>query len=266
MSRITSISILAIAVVLAICFGAVAFTTVREYRAVAVDLQVLEVSLAQAEADAEESSSLVRELEAENAELRQENLALNDRLERAAQGFVLVEDVDPTIIIDLRYATPDNFTGKQVYPRAVAILRPKTAAKLAAANAEFRELGYALKVWDAYRPAWAERELWHATTQKAYVADPRYPSRHNRGTSVDVTLVDGDGNELEMPTPFDEFSERAGRTYQGMSAKARENMDLLTAIMVRNGFSTIGNEWWHFDDAQWRDYPAVDVSFDLFIE
>jgi D-alanyl-D-alanine dipeptidase len=260
MSRSTLISVLVIAVVLAICFGAAALTILREYRTVAREVQELKAALA-----AEDSGTIVRDMEAVKARLQEENLALASRLSRAAQGFVLIEEADPSIIIDLRYATPDNFTGQQVYPRAVAILRPETAAKLAAANAEFRELGYTLKVWDAYRPAWAERELWHATAEKAYVADPRYPSRHNRGTTVDVTLVDEEGNELEMPTPFDEFSERAGRSYQGMTAAAKANMDLLTEVMVRNGFSTIGNEWWHFDDAQWRDYPAVDISFELFI-
>lgn len=263
MSRITWISIVAIAVVLAICFGAVAYTAVREQRAAAAMVQGLKESLAHME---DEGAAKVQNLEAEISRLERENAALAERILRAGHGFVLLEAVDPTIVIDLRYATPDNFTGKQVYPRAVAILRPETAAKLVEANAEFQELGYTLKVWDAYRPAWAERELWHATSQKAYVADPRYSSRHNRGTTVDVTLVDGQGKELEMPTPFDEFSERAGRSYQGMSAAARQNMDLLTQVMVRHGFSTIGNEWWHFDDAQWRDYPAVDVSFELFID
>jgi D-alanyl-D-alanine dipeptidase len=263
MPRSVLISILVIAVVLTISFGAVAYTAVREQRTTAATVQELKEFLAHIE---KEGAAKAQGLEAQISRLEGENLALADRISRAGHGFVLVEDVDPTIVIDLRYSTPDNFTGQQVYPRAVAILRPETAAKLAAANAEFRELGYTLKVWDAYRPAWAERELWHATSAKAYVADPRYPSRHNRGTTVDVTLVDDDGNELAMPTPFDEFSERAGRNYLDMAAGARENMDLLTQVMVRHGFSTIGNEWWHFDDAQWRDYPAVDISFELFLD
>ncbi len=263
MSRNTLLWLMAIAMVLTIGFGAAAFAAQRGHRALEAQVQELEAALAAVEVS---NSARVQALETEISRLKEETLSLSGRIQRAGHGFVPVEEADSTIVIDLRYATPDNFTGKQVYPRAVAVLRPETAAKLSQANTEFRQLGYALKVWDAYRPAWAERELWHATSAKAYVADPRYPSRHNRGTSVDVTLVDGNGNEVEMPTPFDEFSERAGRSYQGMSARARENMDLLTAVMVRHGFSTISNEWWHFDDADWRDYPPVDISFELFIE
>jgi len=263
MSRTALFSLLAIAVVLAISLGAAALTILGQYRAVVLEVDELRAALAAAGA---REAARVQELEAETARLQAENQALAGRISRAVCGFVRIEDIDPTIVIDLRYATADNFTGRQIYPRAVAILRPETAAKLAAANAEFREMGYTLKVWDAYRPAWAERELWHATDQKAYVADPRYPSRHNRGTTVDVTLVDREGNELEMPTLFDEFSPRAARNYLGMTAAARANMELLTEGMLRNGFSTISNEWWHFDDADWRQYPAVDISFELFID
>lgn len=260
MSRTTLFSLVAASLIIAVCCGAAAFIAFRENKNLAAKVAELDALASSGDADH------LQALEAENDRLKAENLALAEKIQRASYGFVLVEDINPSVVIDLRYATSDNFTGQQVYPRAVALLRPGTAAKLAAANAEFRELGYAIKLWDAYRPAWAERTLWHATDRKAYVADPRYPSRHNRGTTVDVTLVDSSGNEVEMPTPFDEFSERAGRDYQGMPEEARSNMELLTQVMIRHGFSTIKNEWWHFDDADWRDYPAVDISFELFMD
>ena len=122
----------------------------------------------------------MQELEAETARLQAENQALAGRISRAVCGFVRIEDIDPTIVIDLRYATADNFTGRQIYPGRWPSCS-RDGGQIGSCQCRVSEMGYTLKVWDAYRPAWAERELWHATDQKAYVADPRYPSRHNRG-------------------------------------------------------------------------------------
>lgn len=179
-------------------------------------------------------------------------------------NLVRVGDIDNLIVLDLRYASRNNFTGKPVYPVNVALLQRETALKLAAANAELMEQGCRLKLWDAYRPYHLHQLLWELAGDKRYFfADPRYGSVHNRGAAVDVTLVDIRGREVEMPTDFDDFSGRAHRQ-ASMSPAARANMDLLTEVMVRHGFQYIDFEWWHFEDNSWWQYPILDLSLELF--
>jgi len=153
------------------------------------------------------------------------------------EGLVEIREIDSTIEVDLKYAKPDNFTGEVLYQLEVCLLLKPTAEKLVAANAEFAEEGYRLKIWDAYRPKSAQQVMWEHSPDGVYVADPAVGSNHNRGASVDVTLVDQNGRELEMPTGFDEFTEEASRNYPDMPEEARQNMEYLTEVMVRNGFS-----------------------------
>jgi len=145
-----------------------------------------------------------------------------------------------------------------------------------AANAEFAEEGYRLKIWDAYRPKSAQQVMWEHGPDGVYVADPAVGSNHNRGASVDVTLVDQNGREVEMPTGFDDFTEEASRNYPDMPEEAsrnypdmpeeaRQNMEYLTEVMVRNGFSFIQSEWWHFNDADYKEYPHLDLSLEDWV-
>ena len=120
----------------------------------------------------------------------------------AATHFVNLADVSDTIIIELRYATEDNFTGAIIYPVSICLLRGETAQKLIAAETRFQELGYRIKVWDAYRPISAQRILYDAVVDKTFIANPENGSRHNRGAAIDITLTDMDGNEIEMPSGF----------------------------------------------------------------
>jgi D-alanyl-D-alanine dipeptidase len=183
---------------------------------------------------------------------------------RSLHDLVRVEDIDSEIVLDLRYATSNNFTGQAVYPVNIALLRRGTALKLAAANVQLMEQGYRLKLWDAYRPYHLHKLLWELAGDKCYFfADPKYGSIHNRGAAVDVTLVDLNGREVEMPTDFDDFSGRAHR-YVPMSPAARANLDLLTEVMTANGFLCIDFEWWHFEDASWWQYPILDLPLQLF--
>lgn len=178
--------------------------------------------------------------------------------------LVKVEDIDPSVALDLRYATKNNFSGLAVYPVNVAVLRRGTALKLAAANAQLMEQGYRIKLWDAYRPFHLHQLLWEMAGDKCYFfAHPKYGSVHNRGAAVDVTLVDIQGKEVEMPTDFDDFSGSAHR-YAPMSSVARANLDLLTEVMISNGFQTIDFEWWHFEDASWWQYSILDLPLQLF--
>jgi D-alanyl-D-alanine dipeptidase len=179
--------------------------------------------------------------------------------------LVKIQDIDDGILVELRYASADNFLGRGVYPADVALLRRETAVKLARANAELMTLGYRIKVWDAYRPYHIHQLLWNAAGDKRhFFADPRYGSIHNRGAAVDITLVTVRGEEVQMPSDFDDFSGRGHRYYQGMSPEARENMKLLTDVMVRHGFTYLDIEWWHFVDRDWWLYPILDLPLEMY--
>lgn len=187
-------------------------------------------------------------------------------------GLVRINDLDPTIVIDLRYATADNFTGKVIYPTAVGVINRETGERLRQANEIFRRDGYRIKVWDAYRPYSCQQLLWNAFPDPRYVINPAHDNminlrpRHNNGMSVDITLVDANGNELEMPTGFDDFSERAHPDYPGMTPEARRNMEYLTAVMESVGFEGISTEWWHFNDMVGTPGPHLDIPLEAFLE
>lgn len=179
-------------------------------------------------------------------------------------GLVRIDELDDTIVLDLRYATDNNFTGETIYPAALALLQKGTAEKLVRANEEFQRYGYRIKIWDTYRPLSTQQILWNIVPDRRYVAHPENGSRHNRGAAVDITLVDEQGNELTMPTGFDDFTNMAARSFPHIPPEARVNMELLTEVMVRNGFTVIDSEWWHFDDSDWPNYPLLDVSLEAF--
>lgn len=167
---------------------------------------------------------------------------------RADTGFVLATEVAPTLVEDLRYATPDNFLKRAVYRDGRCRLRPATARKLAIAARLLAERrpGLRLKAWDCYRPRAVQWEMWAIMPDPKYVADPRRGSRHNTGSAVDLTIVDAAGHEVEMPTGFDDFSRRAWAEARTTPAAAG-NRALLRAIMLEAGFAPIRTEWWHFE-------------------
>jgi len=171
----------------------------------------------------------------------------------------LVEITDQNIVLEILYATPNNFTGHAVYESPRCFLRKKTAEKLYKVQKELETLGLRLKIWDAYRPRSVQYIFWELVPDPRYVADPSKGSRHNRGTSVDCTLIDKNGNELEMPSAFDDFSEKAHRNYETMSPEAAKNCKLLQDLMVKYGFTFFHSEWWHFDDTEWREYDLLDI-------
>ena len=178
-----------------------------------------------------------------------------------ADRLIDVGKLSAGFAVDLRYATKDNFTGIKQYPSSICCLQEGTAWKLAAANKELMKKGYRIKIWDAYRPLSIQKKMWAVMPDSRYLANPyKNGSKHNRGAAVDVTLVDKNGRELEMPSGFDEFSNKASRNNPAMSAAAAKNLKLLTDAMTKSGFKTISNEWWHFDDAAYASYPLLDVS------
>lgn len=172
--------------------------------------------------------------------------------------FIKVEDIIPDIVIELRYGTERNITGKKLYTDNTAYLRFGTVQKLKNANEELKKLGLRIKLWDAYRPRAVQYELWKKKPDARYIVDPKVGSIHSRGAAVDITLVDKNGKELKMPTDFDVFSKKGDRNYSDTDAEAAENAMILENIMYKNGFKGSKTEWWHFSDLEWNKYPLVD--------
>jgi D-alanyl-D-alanine dipeptidase len=174
--------------------------------------------------------------------------------------FANLQSVDRTIAIDLRYAGSNNVTHRAIYPTGTsALLRANVAQRLAIAQKYLKAKGYGLKIWDAYRPAAAQQQLWLATHNRSFVADPTggVGSMHTRGAAVDATLVDSSGAEVAMPTDFDNFTPAAMIAYQGGDPVVRSNLKLLQKAMAHAGFYGLRTEWWHFCAPDWKKYPQV---------
>ncbi len=177
----------------------------------------------------------------------------------AKAGLVELEALG--FVVDMRYATERNFIGHVLYSGYGAYLRSESAEKLLAAEGLLLEQGFRLVVLDAYRPRRYQQVLWDAVEDKQYVANPKNASRHNRGGAVDVTLALVTGELCDMPSNYDEFTERAHRDYKSASDTQKRHSVMLTRAMTEAGFTTISNEWWHFDDLDWRDFDVLDVDF-----
>lgn len=169
-----------------------------------------------------------------------------------AADFVPAAELVPGLVEDLRYAVAENFMGQAVYDFRRAWLRRGTAEKLALAQEKLRPLGYGLKIWDAFRPLEAQYKMWEVFPHDEYVADPTHGgcSKHNRGCAVDVTLVTLTGEDVEMPTGFDDFSGAARRDAPCSSTAARAHSALLEEAMTASGFRAYVGEWWHFNDTE----------------
>ncbi len=174
--------------------------------------------------------------------------------------FVEIRRVAPDIALDIRYATPNNVFKRRLYNSDRALLRKPVAERLARAQARLRKQGYGLKIWDAYRPHSVQYVMWRIRPGTRYLANPRKGSKHNRGAAIDVTLVDRNGRDLAMPTPFDEFSPRAHRNAtKGISKAAQRHRAILAAALQAEGFMQNPYEWWHFTARDWSRYPMANV-------
>jgi len=172
--------------------------------------------------------------------------------------FVAVTDYLPEIRVELRYSTDQNFTGQTIYGFNQCYLRYGTVRKLMQVSAELMQQGLYLKIWDGFRPASAQFDLWAVCPDSTYVANPNVGfSSHSRGNTVDVTLVDEMGREVEMPTDFDDFSQMADRDYSDCGEAAAENARLLESVMKKYGFSGYWGEWWHYSDTVKYDVEMV---------
>jgi D-alanyl-D-alanine dipeptidase len=171
--------------------------------------------------------------------------------------LVEVSTVIPDAVLDLRYATANNFTGEVLYPTAVCKLRRAVLARLAKAAAVLRAQDRRLLIWDCYRPRSIQQVLWDRTTDHRYVADPRLGSNHSRGAAIDLALVDKDGNAVSLPTEFDDFT-RAAHRVRALAGTRGIEARRLAAAMKKAGFIGIPLEWWHFDAPERARYPLSD--------
>jgi D-alanyl-D-alanine dipeptidase len=164
----------------------------------------------------------------------------------------------PGIVLDLRYATTNNLTGRTLYPEAKAYLRQETIRKLRRVARKLEEEGYRLVLWDAWRPASAQRALWQAKPDGKFLTPPSKISRHRRGTSVDLSLADKEGKILEMPSGFDEFNAKADEDFSDVPKEAAQRARILRNAMFEAGFSGVPDEWWHYDLRDWADYEPIE--------
>ncbi|MBI4421985.1 MAG: M15 family metallopeptidase [Gemmatimonadetes bacterium] len=182
-----------------------------------------------------------------------------------AAELVEVAKLDPTIKLDLRYATTNNFVSTAFYKEGRAFLQRPAAEALVRANRSLRSQGYGLLIHDSYRPWYVTKMFWDATPQdqKVFVANPATGSRHNRGCAIDVTLYDlRTGRPIQMVSGYDEFSDRAYPDYPGGTALQRWHRKLLRRAMEAEGFTVYEAEWWHFDYKDWRRYPILNLRFE----
>ncbi|HET9803236.1 MAG TPA: M15 family metallopeptidase [Candidatus Acidoferrum sp.] len=175
----------------------------------------------------------------------------------AEPPLVDIQSVDPTIVIDLRYAGDNNLLKHPLYPQGMrALARPEVAAALSKAQTTLRRYQYGLKIWDAYRPVTVQTKLWQASHNSDYVANPEVGvgSLHSWGIAVDATLVDSWNRPVNMPSDFDDFTPAAMWRYTGPSFQVLGHVRLLQWAMHRAGFWGMRTEWWHFTIADWKKF------------
>ncbi|MBQ7839801.1 MAG: methyltransferase domain-containing protein [Lachnospiraceae bacterium] len=177
--------------------------------------------------------------------------------EPVPEALVSVQQYIPDIIVDLKYATADNFTHQVIYDFSESYLRYGTVKKLRPVQDALKAYGMKLKIWDGFRPVKAQFKFWEILPDDTFVANPHKGySAHSRGNAVDLTLVYADGREAEMPSEFDDFSDASNRDYSKCSKQAAANAQLLEKLMRENGFDPYFDEWWHFYDTD--PYPVVE--------
>ena len=169
----------------------------------------------------------------------------------------------PGVVLDIRYATTNNFTGEKIYNLPRAYARKPVAEALKRIQAELKPKGLGLKIFDGYRPYSATVKFYEVYGDTTYVASPYKGSRHNRGCALDLTLIDlKTGNELPMPTEWDSFKKEAWPSTPVADPKIRANRKLLIDTMQMHGFKVNSSEWWHFDFVGWQKYAVLDIDFE----
>ena len=194
----------------------------------------------------------------ESEETEENNADDEPDMQVSDETFVNVKVYLPDIFVELKYATTDNFTGQKIYDFSDAYLRFGTVKKLMQVQEQLKQGGFSLKIWDAFRPVSAQYTLWNICPNATYVANPNQGySSHSRGNTIDITIVRDNGEEIPMPSGFDDFSARADRDYSDCGSDAANNAQNLERLMVENGFRPYAGEWWHYTDEE--DYPVEEA-------
>ncbi len=162
-------------------------------------------------------------------------------------SLVNIKQLASGIVLDLKYATVDNFLKTAVYPCAKCYVRGAVAKALLKVNEELARVGYTLQFYDCYRPHDVQKKMWKIVSDPGYVADPKGGSVHNKGAAVDVTLVRLNGAAVDMGTPFDYFGKKAHHSYRKLSKDVLNHRKILRKVMEKYGFGTIRKEWWHYN-------------------
>jgi zinc D-Ala-D-Ala dipeptidase len=173
--------------------------------------------------------------------------------------------LNKSIKLDIRYARSDNFVGRPVYTEARAFMQRPAAEAIVRVHKLLKKQGLGLVIFDGYRPWSVTKIFWEVTPEdkRKFVADPVKGSRHNRGCAVDLSMFDLKTKKIvEMPSDFDDFTEKASPDYKGATDLQTRNRELLRKLMEAEGFTVNANEWWHFDYKDWKDYAIYDLSFD----
>src|SRR5262245_5684520 len=186
------------------------------------------------------------------------------RVSRRQPDLVELISLDSTLRLDIRYATSNNLVGRPVYEEARAFLQRPAAEALVRAHQSLKKQGYGLLIFDGYRPLSVTKIFWDVTPpeKRQFVANPAQGSKHNHGCAVDLSLYDlRTGQEVAMPSAYDEMTERSHPTYKGGTVEQRRARDLLRKVMEEQGFTVYPIEWWHFDYKDWQKYPILNISF-----
>lgn len=177
--------------------------------------------------------------------------------------LVDLEKYIPGSVLDIRYATTNNFTAERIYDQAMAYARKPVADALKKVQEKLKEQGLGIKIFDAYRPYRATVKFYEVYGDTTYVASPYRGSRHNRGCALDLTLIDlKTGEELRMPTGYDSFRREAWLSTAVADPLVRKNRRQLIDVMEKHGFRVNSSEWWHFDFRGWKNFEVMDVDFD----
>jgi D-alanyl-D-alanine dipeptidase len=175
--------------------------------------------------------------------------------------FVNLKNYSLDFVYDMKYATDDNFLKAKVYDCAACYLRLKTVKAIIKANDKFMKKGYRIKLYDCYRPLDIQKKMWAIVSNPIYVANPSKGSIHNRGGAVDISLVDKNGVELDMGTPFDFFGIEASHNNKNFSKAILENRLLLKKIMLQNNFQSFDSEWWHYNMKNAKSDPISNFKW-----
>lgn len=182
---------------------------------------------------------------------------------RPGYKMINIKKMIPDIILDLRYAGKSNFMHTKLYPTlSTTYIREKAALQLDSVQQTFKSMGLGLKIFDAYRPYSVTEKMWMLVQDDRYTADPKKGSGHNRGTAIDLTIIDlKTKKELEMGTEFDNFSDTAHHAFQQLPALILKNRIQLKTLMEQFGFKALDTEWWHYSLPDAREYELLDIPF-----